>query len=80
MNLNRLNDVLVRFASPVWLGVVVGGLAWGTYVVYYEVRFGLNHPPAATGDEPDYDSLGWELAHQRGFRVDYTNPEFSPPV
>lgn len=43
------------------------------------IRFGINHPPAASGDEVDYDSLGWELAHGRGFRIDTGELEFRRP-
>ncbi|WP_437205501.1 phospholipid carrier-dependent glycosyltransferase [Planctomicrobium sp. SH664] len=62
-----------------WLCIAIGLLAWGTYLTYYSVWFGLNAVPSATGDEPSYDSLGWELAHGRGFQIDTGEPEFRAP-
>ena len=74
-------DVWSRLYSltPVTCGVVATMLTLVTFVTYYGLKFGLNHPPSATGDEPEYDNLSWELAHGRGFRVDYSNPEFRAP-
>ncbi len=43
------------------------------------LRFGLNEPPSATGDEPSYDSIAWELSQGRGFAEDFNNPEFRRP-
>lgn len=43
------------------------------------LRFGINRPPSATGDEPSYDSIAWELAGHRGFREDFSAPEFRRP-
>lgn len=65
--------------GPVVCGVLATCLTLGVFLTYYAVRFGLNHPPGATGDEPIYDSLGWELAHGRGFRLDFQNAEFRHP-
>ncbi|MEQ9408329.1 MAG: glycosyltransferase family 39 protein [Fuerstiella sp.] len=39
----------------------------------------MNAPPSATGDEPSYDSIAWELSHGDGYAVDYTDPEFRAP-
>jgi len=52
---------------------------WGTYMGYYALKFGLNQPPSATGDEPYYDSLGWELAKGNGFQLDTADPDFRRP-
>lgn len=65
--------------NPTLCGVVAACLTLGVLLSYYSVKFGLDHPPAATGDEPEYDSLGWELAHGHGFEVDYSNPQFREP-
>lgn len=43
------------------------------------LRFGLNEPPSATGDEPSYDSIAWELSQGRGFAEDFSDPEFRQP-
>lgn len=54
-------------------------VTWGLFLGYYQLKFGLDHPPSATGDEPDYDSLGWELAKGNGFQLDTGDPEFRRP-
>ncbi len=65
---------------PTW-AVSVGAflLCWSTFVVYYEVKFGLNVPPSTSGDEVDYDSIGWELANGRGFQVNTGDADFRRP-
>ncbi|MEW4490857.1 glycosyltransferase family 39 protein [Thalassoglobus sp. JC818] len=63
-----------------WLfGGAVFVIMWATLIAYYQFKFDLNIPPSTSGDEVDYDSLGWELAHGRGFRVDLNDPEFREP-
>lgn len=57
----------------------LGLMALVAWLVYDEVRFGLDVPPAANGDEPSYDSLGWELAHGRGFQIDMIDAAFRAP-
>jgi 4-amino-4-deoxy-L-arabinose transferase-like glycosyltransferase len=54
-------------------------LAFCSYLGYYSVKFGINVPPSSTGDEPSYDSLGWELAKGNGFSVDYDDPDLRRP-
>ncbi|MBI2481945.1 MAG: glycosyltransferase family 39 protein, partial [Planctomycetia bacterium] len=54
-------------------------LSLGTYLGYYSLKFGIDAPPSSTGDEPSYDSLGWELSHGNGFSVNYDDPEFRRP-
>ena len=49
------------------------------FLVYFSLRFGLNSPPSATGDEPSYDAIGWQLAMGNGFREDFSAPEFRRP-
>jgi hypothetical protein len=39
----------------------------------------LNCPPTTGGDEPDYDSLGWELSHGRGYQFNFADPGFRAP-
>ncbi len=65
---------------PIW-AVAVGTflLCWSTFVVYYEVKFGLGVPPSTSGDEVDYDSIGWELANGRGFQVNTGDAVFRRP-
>ncbi|MCA9073735.1 MAG: glycosyltransferase family 39 protein [Planctomycetaceae bacterium] len=65
--------------GPKVCGVLATCITLGIFLIYYSVKFGLNHPPGATGDEPIYDSIGWELAHGRGFRLDFQNAEFRQP-
>jgi hypothetical protein len=66
-----------------WKNLTVGALAalvtLSVYVGYFSVRFGLNVPTRATSDEPDYDSIAWELSQGRGFRLNYLDPEFRRP-
>lgn len=72
--------VALALALPNWLlGFVVMLGCWGALVAYYEYKFDLSFPPSASGDEPDYDSLGWELANGRGYRVNSEDPDFRRP-
>ena len=65
---------------PNWLlAALIMSACWGTLVAYYHFKFDLSAPPAASGDEPDYDSMGWELANGRGFRVNSSDPAFRRP-
>jgi hypothetical protein len=65
-------------AVPI-LGCIVALAALAAYLAYFSVRIGLNAPTRAAGDEPDYDSIAWELSRGNGFRVDYLNPDFRRP-
>lgn len=49
------------------------------FLSYFAIRFGLNTPPSATGDEPSYDSIGWQLHLGNGFREDFEDPRFRAP-
>lgn len=63
-----------------WL--LAAGLALatlGTLLAYYDTRFGLNSPPTTSGDEPDYDSLGWELSQGHGYQINTGDPAFRRP-
>lgn len=62
-----------------WIGVAFFALALAALLFHFSTKYGLNVPPSATGDEPSYDSIGWELSHGRGYRIDYTNPDFLAP-
>lgn len=66
-------------ASPWFIGVVAFLFCWGTFLVYYQVKFDLNIPPSTSGDEVDYDSIAWELSQGRGFRVSTEDDEFRRP-
>jgi len=46
---------------------------------YDQLRFGLNVPPAVGGDEPEYDSLAWEMSQGRGYRLNLADPVFRLP-
>lgn len=63
--------------------ILVGGcafiLCWLTFMTYYHVKFDLNIPPSTSGDESDYDSIGWELSQGRGFGVNSEDPAFRQP-
>ncbi len=59
--------------------MLVGLIAWGMLMAYFAVRIGLNSPTRAAGDEPDYDTIAWELSRGRGYRLNYPDPEFRRP-
>ena len=65
--------------SPIVCGIVAFLLTAAALVVYIHTRFGLDVPPSATGDEPSYDSIGWQIASGRGFSEDFRVPEFRQP-
>lgn len=46
---------------------------------YLTVRNFWQVPPATSGDEPLYDSIGWELSRGNGYQVDFSDPEFRKP-
>ncbi len=62
-----------------WSGCVVAAAFFIFLVCWFSLRFGLNSPPAASGDELSYDSIGWQLSQGNGFREDFTDPEFRRP-
>ncbi|WP_417851619.1 ArnT family glycosyltransferase [Thalassoglobus sp.] len=65
---------------PNWcVGLFSFILCWTIFVGYYHFKFDLNGPPSTSGDEVDYDSIGWELAHGRGFVLNSEDPEFREP-
>ncbi|MBL8818059.1 MAG: glycosyltransferase family 39 protein [Planctomyces sp.] len=59
--------------------IAVGLIIFVVLISNIALRFGINKPPSATGDEPSYDSIAWELANHRGFREDFSVPEFRSP-
>lgn len=72
--------VMPQVKLPPWgLSIAAFLLCWGVFLTYYHFKFHLNVPPATSGDEIDYDSIGWELSHDRGFRIDTGQPEFRAP-
>lgn len=75
-------DVAATAPGTHWnwqLGLLAFSVCWGLFLGYYQVKFGMNVPPSTAGDEVDYDSIGWELAHGRGFSIDTGDPEFRKP-
>lgn len=80
--MRRIRDLLQseeRSVPTWWMGLGSFLLCWSAFLVYYHVKFGLDIPPATSGDETSYDSIGWELAHGRGFAVNTGDPEFRKP-
>lgn len=53
-------------------------LAAAAYLGHTHFAHSLVAPPAG-GDALAYDSLGWELAHGRGFAINYQETEFRAP-
>lgn len=54
-------------------------LVQAVLTIWFAVRFGLNEPPASSGDEPSYDSIGWQISRGHGFREDFSDPNFRTP-
>lgn len=59
--------------------IVAGCTAWLLLTLWISVRFGLNSPPAPSGDEPSYDAIAWQLSHGNGFREDFHDAQFQKP-
>ena len=72
-------DSVQRNSRGWLLTTTVAVLCSAVMLAYFSVRFGLNSPPSATGDEPSYDSLAWQMSLGNGFREDYDNPDFRRP-
>lgn len=80
--MRQLRDILRTWGDsiPAWgVGLLSFLLCWLTFLGYYHWKFDLNEPPATSGDEVSYDSLGWELAHGRGFRINTGEAAFRKP-
>ncbi len=63
----------------VLLAIFTSLFAWALALGYYQYRFNLNEPPDPSGDEIDYDAMGWELSKGHGFQVDTGDPAFRLP-
>ncbi|MBL8812260.1 MAG: hypothetical protein JNM43_18995 [Planctomycetaceae bacterium] len=59
--------------------IVAGCTAWLLLTLWISIRFGLNSPPAPSGDEPSYDAIAWQLSHGNGFREDFHDAQFQKP-
>ncbi len=60
-----------------WLtGCAAAVLALIAYSWHTEAKYRLASPPSLGGDSIDYDSLGWELAHGRGFQTNFDRADF----
>ncbi|MCA9062487.1 MAG: glycosyltransferase family 39 protein [Planctomycetaceae bacterium] len=70
-----VSEAVIRITS---CGVVAGVVAI-MLLSWFHLRFGLNSPPSATGDEASYDAIGWQLAQGNGFREDFDDPDFRIP-
>ncbi len=79
MSLGELNHAWSAKPAARFIGFVMFVLAFGCYLGYYTAKFGLDVPPSSTGDEPSYDSLGWELSKGNGFSVNYDDPDLRRP-
>jgi len=55
------------FECPRRCGAAAFVLTVGILLAHYAVKYGLNTPPATSGDELSYDSIGWNLAQGHGF-------------
>lgn len=77
--LSSLNSQLSRHRLSRYIGVVLFFLSLFTYLGYVSTRFGLDNPPWSVGDEPSYDSIGWELSQGNGFSEQMNDPEFRAP-
>lgn len=60
-------------------GIAAFLLTATVYFCWIGLRFGMNPPPSATGDESSYDSMAWELSCGHGFTVNYDAPAFRAP-
>ncbi|MEZ5944283.1 MAG: hypothetical protein R3C18_23070 [Planctomycetaceae bacterium] len=64
---------------PGFTAILAFSVCLATFVAYYKVKFDFNEPPSTSGDETDYDSIAWELAHGNGFAINTGDPEFRRP-
>jgi hypothetical protein len=71
--MNRLQQ------HPAIAGTVAALLTAAVFLVHFQMKYGLNTPPSATGDEPSYDSIGWEISRGHGFSENFADPEFRRP-
>ncbi|MBD3674983.1 MAG: glycosyltransferase family 39 protein [Planctomycetaceae bacterium] len=67
----RIPVFVLFFLATVATFLLIGG--------YLTLRNYWTVPPASSGDEPVYDSIGWELSQGNGYQLDFTNPEFRQP-
>lgn len=80
--MNSSHDASTRSAvwnSPLFFGVVAFLAVAAIIGGWVHLKFGINVPPSATGDEISYDSIAWELANGRGFSVGFDDPVFRKP-
>lgn len=77
--LSKLNSTLSQHRLARYVGLAVFFLSLVIYLGYFSIKFGLNVPPWSIGDEPSYDSIGWELSQGNGFSEDMNDPEFRIP-
>ncbi len=77
--LSKLNSTLSQRELSRYIGFAVFFLSLVTYLSYFSIKYGLNVPPWPIGDEPSYDSIGWELSQGNGFSEDLNDPEFRLP-
>jgi 4-amino-4-deoxy-L-arabinose transferase-like glycosyltransferase len=77
--LSELNERWSLHPRASFVGIAVFCVATACFLGHYASKYGLNSPPSSTGDEPSYDSLGWQLSRGRGFSVNYRDPEFRAP-
>jgi 4-amino-4-deoxy-L-arabinose transferase-like glycosyltransferase len=60
-------------------GIAAFLMTAAVYFCWIGLRFGMNTPPSATGDESSYDSMAWELSRGHGYAVNYDAPAFRAP-
>lgn len=75
-SLQNWNKRLSECLSSATAGLLACVLTLTVYVSYFQYRGWMTIPPSTSGDEPHYDSIGWELSRGHGFQSDVSNPEF----
>src|SRR6478736_3269635 len=74
--LTHWNHGLSRARGRQWLALGVFLLAFTSYLVPLIRRGELSLPPAAGGDEPDYDAIALQLVKGNGFAVDWDDADY----
>ncbi|VAX40525.1 hypothetical protein MNBD_PLANCTO02-1136, partial [hydrothermal vent metagenome] len=78
-SLAQLNNKISALPFMRFIGLFFFILSLSVYLGHYAYQYGLNIPPSTSGDETDYDSIGWELSHGRGYATNVNDMEFRQP-
>lgn len=71
-----LPDLRRTAERPGWWGIAALLLTVAVLLSHYALKYGLNTPPAVSGDELSYDTIGWNLATGHGFAEGGDDPDF----